>query len=153
MPIHNQLFIKKDKTLDSSALTIQGPLIHVAISVPPSLEKYLAENNQPIPNPITGIGLIDTGASITCVDQEVITKLDVPAVGYTDVFTPSGGERQNTHPAKIAFPGTNLPEINFNAVLASKLKAQKIIALLGRDVLRHFMLVYNGTLGIFTVAF
>lgn len=151
MPIHNQIFITNNK-LDPTALALQGPLIAVEIAVPAALAKYLVDHNEPIPSPMTGIAVIDTGASITCIDREVIAKLNVPAVGYTDVFTPSGSERQNTHPAKFSFPGTKLPEINFSAVLASKLKEQKIIALIGRDVLSHFILMYNGPAGIFTLA-
>ena len=44
-------------------------------------------------------------------------------------------------------------EIPVIAVVASELRVQGIDALIGRDVLRHCLLNYNGEMEIFTLAF
>lgn len=56
------------------------------------------------------------------------------------------------HPLRFSFPGTDLPPITFRRVAGSALQSQGIVALLGRDVLANFILVYNGPAGTFSLA-
>jgi hypothetical protein len=52
----------------------------------------------------------------------------------------------------MSFPGTQLPGLEFSSLIGSVLAAQGIVGLLGRDVLSHFLLVYNGPAGMFSLA-
>jgi hypothetical protein len=99
------------------------------------------------------MALIDTGASATAVDGDALKALSISPIGRVEVRTPSGKEQQDLYPASLTFPGTQIPTLNFNAVLGSKLKEQGILALVGRDVLQHFLLIYNGHLGQYILSF
>jgi hypothetical protein len=55
--------------------------------------------------------------------------------------------------AKFSFPGTTIPVLEFNTVVGAELQQQGYLAIIGRDLLRHFQLVYNGVDGIWTLAF
>jgi hypothetical protein len=69
------------------------------------------------------------------------------------VFTPQGSTQQNKFPARVSFPGTTLPAVDFGSVYGSTLKNQGIIALIGRDLLTHFVFTYNGPGGFITLAY
>ncbi|HEY3125335.1 MAG TPA: hypothetical protein VGK70_14890, partial [Thermoanaerobaculia bacterium] len=64
------------------------------------------------------------------------------------------------YPARLTFPGTNLHAMNFSFLLGARLSGVGVsglnvplVALLGRDILRSFVLVYNGPGGGFTLAY
>ena len=75
------------------------------------------------------------------------------------MFTPSTGaiaHVTDTYDAGLQiYSGVNEPplEIPTLAVVASHLRVQGIDALIGRDVLGHCLLSYNGQSGFFTLAF
>lgn len=131
--------------LSREHLRAVGPTIPIVITVPDVLIAVLGEQGKII-IPVDGLALIDTGASSTMVDETVLKSLGVNAVSVRDVGTPNGASPMNIYPAKLTFPGTDLPALNFNGVLSSPyLKAQQnIIALIGRDILQHGSFTYNG---------
>ena len=141
MPIHNHFNFEPNPSNPSqlrpgpSGLAAFGPIMQVEVSIPDELAQYFTENNMPIPSPLTGIGLIDTGASITAVDVSIIQQLGIQPVGVSNVYTPQGSTQQELFPIKLAFIGGPPITINFSSVLGSELINQGIIALLGRDVL------------------
>jgi len=148
VPVYNHFYLV-NKKIDSRSLLKSGILLEVEINPPAQFVKEL--KGQKV-EPQTGLGLVDTGASITCVDRTLLELLEIPSVGISEVFTPSGKAQQNIYPIEISFPQINLPKIAFSQVLGSELKDQGIIALIGRDVLRHFLLVYNGPGGFVSLA-
>jgi hypothetical protein len=105
-------------------LAANGPVLQVQIEVPTALAAALQKTNQPIPNPVDGMGLIDTGASITSIDQSVFVSLGVNPVGTAQVGTAGGQQQQSTFPAKFSFPGTGLPTIESPAALGCNLSGQ-----------------------------
>ncbi len=123
------------------------------MAIPDALATHLTGIGRPIPPPVTGFALIDTGASRSAVDANVVSGLGVNPIGVTTVFTPQGSAQQELFPAKFSFPGTPLPEIHFSSVLGSALQGQWIIALLGRDVPSSFILIYNGVGGYISLAY
>lgn len=148
MPTHNHFVLDQATNQPSpNGLQLAGPILQVEISVHPTFAQHLQGLGQPIPTPIVGPGLIDTGATFSAVDQTVIQRLGIPPIGTVQLGTAAGPVAQTQHPASFGFPGTRLPAINFNFVTGVNLIGQNIIALIGRDVLRHFVMVYNGVLG------
>jgi predicted aspartyl protease len=112
----------------------------------------VAATQKPAPPPETGMMLIDTGASKTTVCENAIQKLGVSAVGVTQVLTPSGVAQQLLYPADILFVGF-MPKLSFATVIGSPhLQAQNILGLVGRDLLAHMQLVYNGPMGCVTLS-
>lgn len=122
--------------------------------------KALLDANQPIPPNQTIVALVDTGASCTCIDPDVLAPLGLTPTGTTPMHTPSTGTTPATmkqYDVGLAIFGAGpddppffLPTI---AVVESELKAQGIEALLGRDILSSCVLIYNGTMNQFTLAF
>ena len=116
-------------------------------------------NGQPVPTAQTVPALVDTGASLTCVDPEVLTALELSPTGSIPVHTPSSGddpEQMDVFDVSLQiWCGAGDPplERRIIPVVGSKLKVQGIQALIGRDVLSDCLLVYNGTTSMFTLAF
>lgn len=163
MSVYNQIFLENNKNgvgqkISPSALSKSGPVIAVEISIPKALADEFAKKNQPIPSPVSGLALIDTGATMSCVDDDVITKLGVSPIGQTTISGSNGSHTVNTYPSHFRFPAISGFEIDFTSTVGIDLQVQKvgnqpIVALLGRDVLSKCVLVYNGHLGMYTLTF
>ena len=160
MPVYNHFYLISRPTTSSQTSPFHagpmlrfGPLLPVNIQLPTALATYLSQNGKTVPAPVSGQALIDTGASISAVDASVIQSLGVQPVGVVKVNTPSGSANQNQYPVQFVFPGTNLPSLEGTHAIGSVLKSQGILALIGRDVLSRFVLVYNGPGGFITLAF
>ena len=130
-----------------------GPLLTVEVSVDARRAAALTKLGKPIPQAITGSILVDTGASMTCIEASILIQLGIPDIGDATVYTPSGKDDQKVYFCRMGFPGSGLPSITEWPVLGAKLKQQNCIGLLGRDVLSKGLLVYNGHAGSFTLAF
>jgi predicted aspartyl protease len=140
-------------------LTNDAPLILAVLKVTQARSDALTAATQAVPQPQRMTALIDTGASCTCVDPEIIQALGLTATGSTQMLTPSTGAQPHTTDqydaslqiySSVTEPPLEIPVI---AVVASSLRAQGIDALIGRDVLRHCLLTYNGEMELFTLAF
>ncbi len=158
MPVYNYYSIKPDGSIteDPTLLRLAGPLLNVEISIPTALAQLYNQIKKPIPPPITGWALLDTGAYRTCVDNHTIQSLGVSAVGLEPTLTPAGKKDQNTYPAHFKFPGTNI-DLDFGEVIGADLKGQTfnnqpIIALVGRDILSECVFIFNGKAGMYTLA-
>ncbi|MBF0567513.1 MAG: hypothetical protein HQK95_01465 [Nitrospirae bacterium] len=105
----------------------------------------MMQNETVIPPAITGWGLIDTGATITAVDDAIIKSLGLLPIDRGKVLTPQGSAEQDIFSLRITL--SNLTKVNVYKVFGSTLKEQGFIALIGRDILKHCVFVYNGTTG------
>lgn len=155
MPIFSRHWISPQTNLpDPNRLRVQGAALQVEISVPQQLAAALQQAQQPIPAPQVGIAIIDTGASITCVDDAVLQGLGLTASNTVPVATPSATSvDQPVYACVISFPGTPIGPLPFSTVIGSQLAGLGCIALIGRDVLQFCQLVYNGPEGFWTIAF
>lgn len=160
MSVFNNLLLKTDPNggskISPDALFNFGPLINVSITLPKALETIYTQQGKALPAPITGIALIDTGAKKTCVHDAIMEQLGVNTIGQVTSHTANGSRQCNTYPAHFNFPGANI-EVDFTSVIEVDLtgqifNGQQIIALIGRDVLSKTIFVYNGTLGMYTLA-
>ncbi len=153
----------------SLPIVSSGPIIPVGIGV--SSHRYFALRlaNQPIPSPFVGLGLIDTGANTTVIDPSVVNALGLVPTGSATAHTASaGGSRQTfncydiaiwfvapspsmVQPAKLAHmvhpSHITLP------VMETSLAIQGFHALIGRDILEHCHLDYDGKNKRFTIAY
>ena len=156
MPVYNHYYpdsTGKINTSESSAqLARYGPVVPVTIGVTARHAEILQKLKLPVPTPQSGQALIDTGATYCAVDTAVVKALGIPQYGTTPVYTPAGAAQLPTYPASLSFPGTTLPNISFTDFMGSPLKVQGIIALIGRNILTDFVLVYNGPGGFVSFA-
>jgi len=142
-------------------LTIQispgGPILDIQVGVSQARAQALQRAGRTVPNPIQIRGLVDTGASCTCIDPAVLQSLGLSPTGLVPMHTPSTGNQphnMNLYDVSLILmhPALTLSLGNM-AVGESQLSIQGIQALIGRDVLRRCLLVYDGQTGIFTLAF
>jgi len=99
--------------------------------------------------------LLDTGASCTCLDREVVAILELETRGVIDIHTPSTGpsyERRNQFDATLVLGiGTNRPLEATVPVIESEFRSRGFDALIGRDLLNLCVLTYDGPAGQFTL--
>lgn len=135
------------------ALLAQGPVIDIQIGVSSTLAQYLNNNGTTVPTPISGLALIDTGASTTCIDSTIPIRLGINPVGTGTMATPSStGSPMSLYPVKLDVIGFQMT-VELPHAAGVTLNNQGIIALIGRDFLQNCTLIYNGftweiTLGI-----
>ena len=155
MPIYNHYYPDPSNRVgtDASAAFLAGigPVVPVTVSVTAAHQLVLQRLNLPIPVPISGWALIDTGASLCMVDEDALKALSIPPLGSMVIATPSGSSPRLTYPASLSFPSTTLPPIAFFDFVSGPLTAQGIVAIIGRNVLRNFVLTYNGPGGQITL--
>jgi predicted aspartyl protease len=126
-----------------------GPIVTVAVAVSHPRQEAMKKGGLPIPGAQFVRGLIDTGASITCIDHAVITKLGIQPTGTTvchsashqqvtflqyDVMLALILDNQQIYLASLGIP-----------VIAIDTSQQSHDALIGRDVLAKGMMLYNGS--------
>ena len=99
-----------------------------------------------------GWALIDTEASLTCIDQKAAEKAGLALVD-------SGPITSATHDNEVVpiFAGRlkieGLPQyLNTHRAYGVNLEPQGLIALLGRDLLAHCVFIYNGLDGSFSLS-
>jgi len=138
-------------------LAQKGPVVLVQAAVPAELEQHLKSKNAPVPRPVTGPALVDSGASLTMLDHEAVDALGVAPAGSVTLGTAGGTTKSVLYPVRlgILYQPNQPPTINisFARVAAGPLKQQGILCLLGRDVLRHALFVYDGAAGSISLAF
>jgi len=138
-------------TLQMANLQASGPVVDLAVAVDEVLEKYLKTQNQPVPPPIIIPAMIDTGATGTVINPAIPKQLNLKPVGVTFINTPSSTNvKCYQYPVRILFPHNVVAE---TIAIAAPLQGQHIQCLIGRDILRHGVLIYLGYANQFTLSF
>lgn len=158
MSVYNRRFIDTaTKAPNPTHIMRVGPRLQIEISIPDSLITQLVAQGKAIPAPVTGFGLIDTGASVTCVDEGILKSLNLTPFSTANVSTPNGDVVQGIYPVSISFPGTGFASIKLASCVGANLTSQtkpplNTIALIGRDILSKGVFIYDGKHATFTLA-
>lgn len=120
--------------------------------------KALIDAGAKLPEPVQIRALVDTGASCTCLDPEVLATLGLTPTGTTSVVTAGGvPEERDVYDVALAIPSGKGEQVFFEhtmaVVAAPLLKSQGFHALIGRDVLSRCILNYNGSTKTYTLAY
>src|SRR5688572_27509540 len=138
MPILNAQFAGARKDKDGNdiqlrpaeALVGRGPVLQVTIGLAQPLAQQLQQQGQTVPTPTTGWALIDTGASMTCIDDAAAQAIGLPVVDVVQMTSASHhGVQQNVYPLHVLLIGTTI-EIDVRA-MGGSLAPQGLLALLG----------------------
>ncbi|MGD0476748.1 MAG: hypothetical protein ABSB29_01110 [Nitrososphaerales archaeon] len=151
MPVVNRILANPGGPLGPGPLQVEGAWLEVEIAIPSALENYLKAAGKPIPNPVKGRALIDTGATFSAVDDSLIRGLGVNPINAGQGGTANGPAIQFIYPARFIFPMLGWT-FEFSRTTGVNLGGSGFIALIGRDVLSRMTMVYNGGLGIVTFA-
>jgi hypothetical protein len=139
-------------------LAASGPVIPVEVSMPKPLEEFCTKKGIPIPAPQAGYALIDTGASISAIDESILQRLSLLPIDSIPSVTAAGNARSFIYPTNVSFPALGVKDYRLSRVIGCNLKwktkdDKEIIMLLGRDILQFMLFIYNGPLSNITIAF
>ena len=121
----------------------EAPIIEVTIFPPAPIVNQYNDRKELIPHH-RAIGLIDTGASISCIDVKIAEQMGLIARDFIPVLTPSGVSNHFTYDITIVFPPELESKVFFVEVTGADLSQQPFDILIGRDVLEQCTLIYNG---------
>ena len=155
MPLYSFLHWTNE---EGHTLQRTGPITQVEIAMPGPLREVLGAKGDIAPPPRTGLALIDTGAFATAVDEAIFRDLGVSPIDVIETQSTSGSDKSNVYPAEVSFPDLGLREIPLERVVGVNLGwpvgsgGKNVIMLLGRDLLKYFLLLYNGPRSDITLA-
>ena len=147
---------------DPRALMVLGPRISVDVLPPLVVEKWAKGAGVELKQALNLEALIDTGASVTGIDESVLNQLGYPPIGVSSLSTPSGTSQTYVYMVRLVIPSqkdprfpANIPRIIIDNVraIAVKLGEQPYKVLLGRDILSNMIMVYNGPQALITLGY
>ena len=140
-----------------------GAIVSLAVGVSLPRAIALSKAGLLVPNPVMILGLIDTGASCTCVDPKIIAQLGMPPTGAAPMHSAStAGTPQmcNQFDATVyiqmdnsEFHVASHPPAHVIPIIECDLSGCVFQALIGRDILDHSMMIYEGPSRSLTISF
>lgn len=124
-------------------LQIYGPLLEIGIGPHRHLVTLLKSKGKPPPNPIVGPAIIDTGATVTTINTSVATQLNLRQSGRVESIGIGGTSSGFLAACSIDIKGltVDIPRAHCHDLPGG------LVALIGRDVLAHMVLIYDGIAG------
>jgi predicted aspartyl protease len=132
-------------------LVTHGPTLFVDIGFDPSYNPT-APMGRPLLSETKLWALVDTGATESCIDSDLATKLQLPIVDRRHVGGVSGLREVNMHLAHIHIPALSFTLYGAFAGVDLIAGGQLHYALIGRTFLRHFKMTYDGLTGDVTIS-
>jgi hypothetical protein len=137
-----------------------GPLVNALVQVSEGRRAALQAQGLAIPTPRAIRAIVDTGASFTSLEPSIIQALELTPTGTIDIVTPSTGQAVHTTETYdidfSLYAGPDDPPLsmtNLRVAACELFLRQGIHALIGRDILSHCILIYNGQHRFFSLAF
>ncbi len=137
---------KPRATTPSIAFQWHGPKAQVALQLSTVALQELVNRGEMLPTPIVGEALIDTGATVSCIDIEAAGELGLAPIDFTKIHSASHAN----HEVPVYFVALEILGMAARFELRSmgaSLKAQNLIALIGRDALADSIFFYDGPTG------
>jgi predicted aspartyl protease len=151
-PRPNKSSSKKTRSTPRTALRDDGPYIQVRIGVAEPIATELKKQGKPVPKPLKGYALIDTGASNTCISEKAAKELKLTPVDVISMMSAfHRSVERKVYPIHIEVIGLSIG-IDVLRAIGANLDAHNLDLLIGRDVLENFAFFYNGPAGELTVA-
>jgi len=125
-------------------IIVQTPSAYITPSAPSKLKA------------ITVMALLDTGASCTCISQEIAKILELVPVGYSEMSTAAGIAKFPEYAVDILFPNTSMKgfenlSVGTCALLYNHdlppdaiMDKSNFGVLIGRDIMSRWNIVWNG---------
>lgn len=126
-------------------LEIKGPFLQVTITHPRKIQEALKRKGLKVSS-LHVNALIDTGASFTAVSLKIADELNLVQTGYQKISSVQDEQVQPVYYGFIIFPWGNGKEI---PIVGCPLK--EFDCLIGRDILKHWYVAYNGIDGSITI--
>ena len=127
-----------------AALSLYGPTLYVRIGFDPD---YRVGGRIPKLPPVDLPALVDTGASLSCIDVTLAEQLQLPLVDRRPVIGVHGPEETNFYAAQLYNSDLGRSNHGLFAGLPLKGSGQLHYALIGRSFLERFSMTYEGRTG------
>lgn len=139
-------------TVQLPSLHQQGPVLEVRIAVGKVAEDVMVKQAQKPKDPAPAVAMIDTGATGTVVNTDLVERLGLQPVGVCNINTPSSaGVPCHEYLVRLVMPRHNV--VIETIAIGAPLHGQHIQCLIGRDVLQHAVFIYTGYNNTFTLSF
>jgi hypothetical protein len=135
----------------TAPLTPDGALVHVLVGLSSSSVQAMRSALRPIPSPVPGKALLDTGAEITCIDSSFVQALSLVLAGTTFANLPAHSgltlgalfdvQLTIVHPSGNAPDNLTVPNLSSMELSLAHLNFQVLI---GRDLLARCQFLYHG---------
>jgi hypothetical protein len=127
-----------------------GPVIDLTVSVGLTWQQFAAHGT-PVPSPTTVRALIDTGADLSVVHPQILQQLTARPTGSVRIRRPGAGmgyRLATLSDVQLSIGGAG-PAAHWisTPVIGAPPSTPTVFALIGRDVLAHCTLYYNGPRG------
>lgn len=126
-----------------------GAILPVEITLPETYVEQLTKTKQPLPEAKIGVALLDTGSSDTIIHEPFLADLPIGISHQSMYSTPGHTSKVNCYPVKLVLP-THQGHFEFKGIHTRNLEnfttseGMQVACILGRDILRHFVFVYDG---------
>jgi len=111
------------------------------------MAQAVVEHGQEAPAALSGLALIDTGASSTCIDEQAAQRLGPPVIDVVSIASVSHpSSPSGAYPVTLEIVGLPMP-LSVPRAIGAQLSPQGISALIGRDALQFCALFYDGPAG------
>lgn len=118
-------------------LWVSGPIIEISL-----------HGSDPAIAPQAVEGVIDTGASVICLDQRIALRLGLTAINRKNLEVADGSQVEATiYMAEMHIPGLEFRD--WVEVFAVKMRRPSTRVLLGRSFLKRYIVTYNGAQELF----
>ncbi len=132
-------------------LAVSGPLVQLVVGPSTSLIQSIGPQTAPAQQRL--LGIVDTGASSTVLSAAMIAQLGIQPVGVIAVHTPSTTTAVICHQYQVNIYFPQSATVEDVLAIEAPMGDQGIQCLIGRDILRHGVLIYIGYSNQFTLAF
>jgi hypothetical protein len=134
-----------------------GPVVPVMFGMDRTRSAALAAAGQPIPRPIAGRALIDSGSDVTIVAAHILSALGLPPHLSASTQSTTGSASVNLFDASLSIlapPGAGVPMLVFPQLIVMEAPAplSGIEAVVGRDVLSDCLFIMDGPRQYFILA-
>jgi len=135
----------------SKDLLRYGAIIRLTIGYPEAEYEEAVADGLKIPLPHEIHGLIDTGAAVTIVNPQLARSLKLPLIGEVSIQAAGHTGKYPEYLASVSFRQSGLERFTYLRVVACPILSKEMSCLIGRDILQHWELRYNGPLGQFSI--
>lgn len=140
---------------DPMALVFHGPIINTNLTITDQHQQALASNGQPIPQPVRCRFLIDTGADGCVVKHGIAEQAGLKLINPSSPLHGVGVDTTGrTYFGRVQFivdsrhaPGVKHTFSVDAEIQSGDLQTDRIDGIIGRNVLNHFEMTYNGMTG------
>lgn len=133
-----------------------GPIIQVRVGISAVLRALLTSIGLSVPPAVQADLLVDTGAEGTAVDDTIIAALGLQPTGSANMRTPSTGAKPLIIPTfeiELTLPANNPKVFPTLTVCGGHFLTMGYHGLIGRDVLAHCRMDYDGPRDFVTLSF